>query len=68
MRAKEVSRDLLARLRYHKLIANGPKAPRPGAPHTSVTTPEFLARFDLQSLRASGDLDLSIGEPEQAMI
>lgn len=48
---KEVSRDLITRLRYLKLIANGPKAPRPGAPHSFVTTPEFLATFDLQSLR-----------------
>lgn len=48
---KEISRDLLARLRYTNMIANGPKAPRPGAPHTFVTTPEFLATFDLQSLR-----------------
>ena len=31
---KEVSRDLLARLRYKELITNGPRAPRAGAPHT----------------------------------
>lgn len=48
---KEVSRDLIARLRYLKLIADGPRAPRRGAPHTFVTTPEFLAMFDLRSLR-----------------
>lgn len=48
---KEVSRDLLARLRYRDLIATGPRAPRPGAPHTFVTTEAFLAAFDLQSLR-----------------
>lgn len=48
---KEVNRDLISRLRYLKLIANGPKAPRPGAPQTFVTTPAFLALFDLQSLR-----------------
>lgn len=40
---KEVSRDLLARLRYKDLIASGPRSPRPGAPHTFVTTTEFLA-------------------------
>lgn len=56
---KEVSRDLIARLRHLKLIANGPKAPRPGAPHSFVTTPEFLATFDLQSLRDLPDLELS---------
>ena len=55
---KEVSRDLLSRLRYQKLVANGPRAPRPGAPHTFVTTPEFLAMFDLHSLRDLPELDL----------
>ncbi len=34
---KEVSRDLLARLRYMDLIASGPRSPRSGAPHTFVT-------------------------------
>lgn len=48
---KEVSRDLLARLRYNDLIASGPRSPRPGAPHTFVTTETFLVTFDLQSLR-----------------
>ena len=56
---KEVSRDLLARLCYLKLIANGPKAPRPGAPHSFVTTPEFLATFDLHSLRDLPELEVS---------
>lgn len=56
---KEVSRDLLSRLKYRNLITNGPRAPRPGAPHTFVTTPEFLAMFDLQSLRDLPDLELS---------
>lgn len=54
---KEINRDLLARLRYKKLIANGPKSPRSGAPHTFVTTTEFLAMFDLQSLRDLSELD-----------
>ncbi len=48
---KEINRDLLGRLRYKNLIGNGPKSPRPGAPHTFVTTAEFLATFDLLSLR-----------------
>lgn len=48
---KEINRDLLGRLRYKNLIGNGPKSPRPGAPHTFVTTAEFLSAFDLQSLR-----------------
>jgi segregation and condensation protein B len=53
---KEVSRDLLARLRFKDLIASGPRAPRPGAPHTFVTTEMFLTAFDLQSLRDLPDL------------
>lgn len=55
---KEVSRDLISRLKFQKLVSNGPRAPRPGAPHTFVTTPEFLAMFDLQSLRDLPELDL----------
>ena len=59
---KEINRDLLGRLRYKKLIGNGPKSPRPGAPHTFVTTAEFLVLFDLQALRDLPELDLSSGE------
>ena len=55
---KEVSRDLLARLRYNDLIASGPRSPRPGAPHTFVTTETFLVTFDLQSLRDLPELEL----------
>jgi segregation and condensation protein B len=58
---KEINRDLLSRLRYKGLIGNGPKSPRPGAPHTFVTTTEFLATFDLQSLRDLPELDISLG-------
>ncbi|MEP3296109.1 SMC-Scp complex subunit ScpB [Tateyamaria sp.] len=53
---KEVSRDLLARLRVKDLIASGPRSPRPGAPHTFVTTETFLTTFDLQTLRDLPDL------------
>jgi segregation and condensation protein B len=56
---KEVSRDLLARLRFKDLIASGPRSPRPGAPHTFVTTAEFLATFDLQTLRDLPELELA---------
>jgi len=56
---KEVSRDLLARLRSKDLIASGPRAPRPGAPHTFVTTETFLVMFDLQSLRDLPELEQS---------
>ena len=55
---KEVSRDLLARLRYKDLIASGPRSPRAGAPHTFVTTETFLVTFDLQSLRDLPELEL----------
>lgn len=53
---KEVSRDLLSRLRHKGLITSGPRSPRPGAPHTFVTTETFLVTFDLQSLRDLPDL------------
>lgn len=55
---KEVSRDLLARLRFKNLIASGPRAPRAGAPHTFVTTETFLTTFDLQTLRDLPELEL----------
>lgn len=48
---KPISPDLISRLRHRDLIANGPRAPRRGAPQTFVTTETFLATFDLQSLR-----------------
>ena len=54
---KEVNRDLLARLRYRELIASGPRSPRPGAPHSFVTTETFLVTFDLQSLRDLPELE-----------
>lgn len=56
---KEISRDLLSRLRLRDLITTGPRSPRPGAPHTFVTTEGFLATFDLQSLRDLPDLGLA---------
>jgi len=56
---KEVSRDLLARLRFKDLIASGPRAPRPGAPHTFVTTETFLTTFDLQTLRDLPELEMT---------
>jgi len=64
---KEVSRDLISRLRHLKMIADGPRVPRRGAPHTFVTTPEFLAMFDLQSLRDLPELDLAVSE-ESALV
>jgi segregation and condensation protein B len=57
---KEISRDLLTRLRMRELIATGPRSPRPGAPHSFVTTETFLATFDLQSLRDLPELGLAV--------
>ncbi len=62
---KDVSRDLLARLRFKELITSGPRSPRPGAPHTFVTTPEFLMTFELQSLRDLPELDLAVGNADE---
>jgi segregation and condensation protein B len=59
---KDVSRDLLARLRLKDLIASGPRAPRAGAPHTFVTTETFLTTFDLQTLRDLPDLNLAVDD------
>ncbi len=54
---KDISRDLIGRLRMRDLIATGPRSPRPGAPYTYVTTPQFLVAFDLQSLRDLPDME-----------
>lgn len=65
---KDISRDLIGRLRMRDLIATGPRSPRPGAPYTYVTTPQFLVAFDLQSLRDLPDMEqlqdagLAVGE------
>lgn len=63
---KDVSRDLLARLRFKELIASGPRSPRPGAPHTFVTTETFLMTFDLQNLRDLPELDLAVENADRA--
>lgn len=47
---RDISRDVIGRLSARALIAPGPRAPRPGAPRSYVTTPAFLAAFDLESL------------------
>ena len=54
---KEVSRDLIGRLRGAKLIASGPRSPTPGAPYTYVTTKEFLLEFGLDTLRDLPDFE-----------
>lgn len=48
---KEISRDLIGNLRSLSFITSGPRAPRPGAPYTYVTTPAFLLEFGLDTLR-----------------
>jgi segregation and condensation protein B len=54
---RHVSRDVIAALRGAALIANGPRSPQPGAPHTYVTTPAFLTLWGLASLRDLPDFD-----------
>jgi chromosome segregation and condensation protein ScpB len=54
---KEISRDLIGRLRGAKLIASGPRSPTPGAPYTYVTTKEFLLEFGLATLRDLPDFE-----------
>lgn len=58
MLGKEISRDLISRLRSKKLIGNGPRSPHPGAPYTYVTTPEFLSTFGLENLGGLPDLEM----------
>ncbi len=54
---KEINRDLIGRLHMRGLIGTGPRAPRRGAPHTYVTTDQFLVAFDLGSLQDLPDRD-----------
>lgn len=62
---KEISRDLLARLRHRDLIASGPRSPRPGAPHTFVTTERFLLEFGLETLRDLPEMDLGVNDANE---
>ena len=48
---KDISRDLIGRLRAQDLITTGPRGPRAGAPYTYVTTTHFLVVFGMGSLR-----------------
>jgi segregation and condensation protein B len=63
---RDVSRDVLARLKRIGLIGGGPRAPFPGAPLTYVTTPEFLSVFGLATLRDLPEIeemkDVELGE------
>ena len=54
---KEISRDVIARLKRLDLIAPGPRAPEPGAPYAYVTTRRFLSVFGLANLRDLPDIE-----------
>lgn len=55
---KDISRDLIGRLRAQELIATGPRSPRAGAPYTYVTTQKFLVAFGMESLRDLPDREM----------
>ena len=54
---REISRDVVGRLKALDLIAAGPRAPMPGAPYAYVTTRKFLEVFGLASLRDLPDIE-----------
>jgi len=54
---KEVSRDVIAKLRSLNFVGAGPRSPQPGAPHTYVTTDTFLATWGFQSIHELPDMD-----------
>ena len=54
---KEVSRDVIARLKRLDLVGAGPRMPAIGAPLTYVTTTTFLSVFGLGSLRDLPDIE-----------
>jgi segregation and condensation protein B len=55
---KDISRDLIGRLRSQELIITGPRSPRAGAPYTYVTTQKFLVAFGMESLRDLPDREM----------
>jgi segregation and condensation protein B len=55
--AREISRDVIGRLKALDLIAAGPRAPTAGAPYAYVTTKRFLEVFGLASLRDLPDIE-----------
>jgi len=55
--SREVSRDVIARLKRLDLLAAGPRSPAPGAPLTYVATPTFLTRVGLVLLRDLPDIE-----------
>ncbi len=60
MIGREISRDTIARLKRLGLLGAGPRMPQVGAPLTYVTTPAFLERFGMSSLRDLPELDATL--------
>lgn len=54
---KDISRDLIARLKTADLIGAGPRSPLPGAPYTYVTTDTFLSTWGFDSLQDLPDME-----------
>ena len=54
---KEVSRDVIGRLKGLDLIAAGPRAPEPGAPFAYVTTQKVSGGFWVRDLRDLPDIE-----------
>jgi segregation and condensation protein B len=54
---REISRDIIASLKRHRLIDGAIRAPEPGAPFAYVTTRKFLEAFGFGSLRDLPDLE-----------
>ena len=54
---RDISRDIIARLKRLELIDAGLHAPEPGAPFAYVTTKKFLEVFGLAILRDLPDLE-----------
>jgi segregation and condensation protein B len=54
---KEISRDVIGRLKRRDLIDGALRAPEPGAPFAYVTTKKFLEVFGLASLRDLPDIE-----------
>ena len=54
---KEISRDVIGRLKRLDLIDGALRAPEPGAPFAYVTTKKFLEVFGLATLRDLPDIE-----------
>jgi segregation and condensation protein B len=54
---RDISRDVMARLKRLDLIGAGPRVAQAGAPLTYVTTTQFLSVFGLNSLRDLPDME-----------